>query len=272
MGRGQTSRICSLEVCDVRAAGSGGQGRGAVSVDSSLFIVFEGIDLCGKTTQARMLQRWFAERGQEAILTQEPTEKGLYGRHLRMELQGMLRLIQARDELSEEIVRAKLFALDRFIHLRNEIEPHLAQGVHVICDRYYLSSLVYQSVELRRLGYALMDPLERVKQLNADALYADTQPDLIVLIDIPIPVWTERMRQRPGENEIYEQEEQRAEIRKAYRRAIELLDAAGALGASERPRRERVRVETVRYEDGFQTREQVHREVVRLVESVMRTP
>lgn len=238
-------------------------GRNQVSVSSKgLFIVFEGIDVSGKTTQASLLREWFLGQGETAILTQEPSEKGLYGRHLRLTLQGMLRLIASGDELAEEVVRAKLFALDRFVHLKNEIEPSLEQGVHVICDRYYLSSLVYQSVSLRQLGYALMDPLERVKQLNADALYAETQPDLIVLIDISTAVWAQRMRERAGSKEIYEQEALRQDFREAYQRAMQLFDV------DERLRGKGVQVRIVRDEEGSLSPEHVHRQVVDWVRDV----
>lgn len=231
---------------------------------NSLFIVFEGMDLSGKTTQAKMLQQWFIqEKKQKSIFTQEPTEKGLLGRILRMSLQGMLRTItDENDLLSEEIVRAKLFALDRFIHLKNEIEPSLNDGCHVISDRYYLSSLAYQSVELLNLGYSLMPAMERVKQLNSDALYASTQPDIIILIDITVQAWRQRKSLRITENggqitEIYEEEKKLYKIRDQYHRAIEFLSTDEKL--------RNIRIEIIKYEDGFTNRILVHKEVVRLV-------
>jgi dTMP kinase len=228
-----------------------------------MFIVFEGIDLCGKTTQVDRLYSWFLANDEQAVITQEPTEQELSGRLLRMSLQKRIRFIQQEDDkLSEEIVRAKFFALDRYIHLKNEIEPNLTKGIHVISDRYYLSSLVYQSVTLREYGYSLMDPLERVIQLNADTFYADTQPDLIIVISITKKSWLTRrqLRLKSSGNhveEIYEEAEQRQQILDTYENVIDRVrEELGERG---------VHIETIRFTNESRSREDIQQEVIRLV-------
>ena len=230
-------------------------------ISKGLFIVFEGIDLSGKSTQASYLHQWFQERGQNAILTYEPTGE-ILGRILRMSLQSRINLTFADHKLAEELSRAYLFAIDRYLHLKNEIEPNLKKGTHVICDRYYLSSLAYQSVELKRLGYDLVDSLERVKSLNLDALYSDIQPDLIIMMDSPVKAWEARKRNRLGANgveEIYEEKAKREELLTSYDRAIKMF--------SEDERLRDIRLERINFEQ-FSGREQVSQEVIRLVKTL----
>lgn len=128
-----------------------------------LFIVFEGIDGSGKTTQARMLADYLASRGVRVLLTSEPSD-GPVGTHIRS--------LTTRPEPEAE---ALLFTEDRRDHLNRTILPALAQGVTVICDRYVYSSAAYQ-------GARGLDPESILAENSAFALPADVT--FLIEIDV----------------------------------------------------------------------------------------
>ncbi|MBI5251215.1 MAG: dTMP kinase [Desulfomonile tiedjei] len=128
-----------------------------------LFIVFEGIDGSGKSTQARMLADYLTSRGLPVLLTAEPSE-GPIGSQIRS--------LKCRAEPEEE---ARLFTEDREDHLRRTIIPALEQGSTVICDRYVYSSAAYQG--------ARGIPVERILAENgAFAMPADVT--FLIEIDV----------------------------------------------------------------------------------------
>src|SRR4051794_5711725 len=98
-------------------------------------IVLEGIDGAGTTTQAQRLGKHFGAR---VHVTREPSD-GAAGILIRQILRG-------EYHPYDHTALALLFAADRLDHLKREIEPQLQKGVHVISDRYVISSLVYQSL------------------------------------------------------------------------------------------------------------------------------
>ncbi len=113
------------------------------------FIVLEGIDGAGTTTQAEALKRRFDDLGLPAHVTAEPSA-GPVGAIIRQVLSGRLvaRFHQAVRPLNWKIM-SLLFAADRLDHVDSEILPNLSEGVNVLCDRYVYSSLVYQSASAR---------------------------------------------------------------------------------------------------------------------------
>ena len=102
---------------------------------SGLFLVFEGLDGSGKTTQCDMLARALESLGYEVVQTREPTY-GVWGQQIR-EKAFHGRKLSANEEL-------ELFILDRKEHLDEFILPSLREGKIVIQDRYFLSTLAYQ--------------------------------------------------------------------------------------------------------------------------------
>src|SRR5438552_7626627 len=105
-------------------------------------MVIEGIDGAGTTTQTRLLTDWLRGRGLAAHRTREPSD-GPIGRLIR-EILGQPPGAMTGGPM------ALLFAADRLDHLAREIEPALARGEQVLCDRYYHSSFAYQAVESER--------------------------------------------------------------------------------------------------------------------------
>ncbi|MES2659391.1 MAG: dTMP kinase [Verrucomicrobiota bacterium] len=134
-------------------------------MSDGLFIVIEGIDGTGKSTQARRLGEWFTSQGREVVLSREPTD-GPWGKKAR-ESGGTGRL-SPEDEL-------QLFLNDRRQHVDELITPSLAAGKVVILDRYYFSTMAYQ-------GARGFDPAE-IRQRNE--AFAPV-PDLLLVLDLDV--------------------------------------------------------------------------------------
>ncbi len=122
-------------------------------------IVIEGIDGAGKTTIAKWLVDWFNSRGYRAIYTYEPTDS---------------QLVDAlkRSSYRSAVLDALVYAADRILHLYNKILPALENGVVVVMDRYYYSSVAYQGAQGA--------DIEWVFTINRYAL----KPDLAIYIDV----------------------------------------------------------------------------------------
>jgi len=112
------------------------------------FIVFEGIDGAGTTTQTDRLRAWLEDRGDKVVVTCEPS-RGPFGSMVRNALKRRIVVPAAGDGPDSDVdprVVALLFAADRLDHLDAVIRPALAKGWWVISDRYVDSSLAYQSI------------------------------------------------------------------------------------------------------------------------------
>ena len=160
------------------------------------FIVFEGIDGAGKSTQIKLLSEALAKHGIESRNSMEPTELPS-GREIRRALSGELK--------KTPLEMAEMFAADRIAH-NTEIKKQLSDGVTVISDRYYYSSLAYQGAEL---GYDI------VAGLNLDR-EGIRRPDICVFLDLSPEKSLARIGGR-GENvEIYENFEYLTKTRKMF--------------------------------------------------------
>jgi dTMP kinase len=144
---------------------------------AGLFIVLEGPEGSGKTTQARTLAGRLSERFDEVIVTREPGGT-LTGERIRSIL-----LDQIECAILPE-TEALLLAAARAQHVGEVILPALERGAAVVCDRFVDSSLAYQSG-----GRGL--PLDEVRAINRMATMG-VEPDLRVLFDLPVEVGLER--------------------------------------------------------------------------------
>lgn len=165
-----------------------------------LFVVLEGIDGAGTTTQAERIVEWLQTRGRVAHLTQEPST-GVIGTLTRRSLRGEPIGHDQRLLPAESI--ALLFAADRADHWHNEIEPRLERGEDVICDRYLYSSLAYQGLEL---------PESWVRSLNK--LFP--QPDLLLFVEVTPNIAAERRGKRGLTADRYEVDELQVQIAARY--------------------------------------------------------
>lgn len=145
-----------------------------------LFIVLEGPDASGKSTQLGLLSQALRERGIPVVTTREPG-----GTALGQRLREILLSPQARMRPLTELL---LMVADRHEHVEEVIKPALGEGKWVLCSRYTLSSLAYQG-----RGRGL--DLDLVRQLNALAT-GGLEPDYVFLLDLPPQVALERTRLR----------------------------------------------------------------------------
>ena len=167
-----------------------------------VFIVLEGIDGSGTTTQVDRAVATLRRRGRRALATREPST-GPIGRLLREILLG--RHASPDGTPVEGRAMALLFAADRRDHLAREIEPALAAGIDVVSDRYLLSSLAYQALEADRTW---------VEHL-ADAIRT---PDLTLLLDVEVAVAAQRRRLANRDVERYDADGILARVVENYRR------------------------------------------------------
>jgi dTMP kinase len=171
------------------------------------FIVLEGLDGAGTTTQLRLLAERLAREGTPHCATFEPTD-GQIGK--------MLRLILARDVRAHPRTVALLYAADRSEHVHDPvtgIEACAKKGQLVISDRYLFSSLAYQSIECG---------LDFVVGLNSGF----PLPERLLFLDTPVEVCQERLAER-GRKELYDGAAFQTRVRDAYLRAIERYAGTG---------------------------------------------
>jgi dTMP kinase len=161
------------------------------------FICIEGLDGCGKTTQARLLVKALRKAGYDAAYTAEPS-KGKIGKFIKKYC------LNARQRVSI-IVEALLFAADRFEHLENEVLPALKNGKIVVSDRYVFSSLAYQ-------GAAGLD-LKWIEKLNEHAI----TPDLALFIDAKPEVAIQRVKPKKS---VMENLETQRKVREVYMKFV----------------------------------------------------
>ncbi|MCJ7732830.1 dTMP kinase [Candidatus Bathyarchaeota archaeon] len=159
------------------------------------FIVFEGVDGGGKSTQIKMLSEFFKEVGYDVELHMEPTHESI-GSLLWTYMRSKNRSFNPETE-------ALLFAADRIEHGKT-IQRALDEGKVIISDRYLHSSLAYQ-------GAAGVD-VEWMKSLNRHAL----KPDLVILLDIDPEKSLERVSDR--DKTVFEESEYLKRVRAEYLR------------------------------------------------------
>ncbi|MBQ4135469.1 MAG: dTMP kinase [Clostridia bacterium] len=171
------------------------------------FIVFDGIDGAGKTTQLDMLARRMTDDGESVYITAEPTG-GDIGRLLRSALSGA--------EKRSECEMAVMFVLDRIAH-NAEIEEKINDGVCVLCDRYYHSTLAYQG---KTTDYAW------VRSMNIDCPEI-RKPDACIYLDLTPEQSLKRISRGRSSVEIYENLEKLTEVRDSFHSVIEDLRQTG---------------------------------------------
>ena len=180
-----------------------------IAESAAPFVVIEGIDGSGTTTHARLLTSWLAEQGLQVESTCEPSA-GPVGRLVRDVLGG-----PSEAEPPGWAVMALLFAADRMDHAERTILPATRSGRWVICDRYDLSSLVYQSVTA-----TTAEPVVAwIRELNLRV----PRPDLTIVLDVAPEVAEQRRLRRGGSREIYDDAALQTRLANTYGRAEDLV-------------------------------------------------
>ena len=153
-----------------------------------LFIVIEGIDGCGKTTQINLLKDRFKSNNQKVIETAEPTD-GPIGSLIRNIMKGRVQ--------TDQSTIAALFAADRLDHINNPVNGMLKkreEGYNIICSRYYFSNYAFQS------EYVPIEWLVSMNSLSKNYI----QADYTFYINVDPKVCIERISTGRSEIEMYE--------------------------------------------------------------------
>lgn len=205
------------------------------------FIVIEGTDGSGVSTQTERLEEKLRGEGREVYLTKEPTA-GPAGAMIRLILAG--RLVHQKDapELGafQPHTLALLFAADRMDHLHIDIIPKLNIGVTVICDRYYLSSYAFQGIDV---------DIEWLQKINSRCL----KPELTIFLNVDSTICYKRIQRRRWHIELFEEQAKIEEVRQNYIKVIQHLMWQG---------------ENIVIIDGNQPISVIHQQIFREVEKI----
>jgi len=146
-----------------------------------MFISFEGIDFCGKSTQIDLLKDYLVERKKKVEVIREPGGT---------EISEKIRLLLLDNKTDNLFMEAELFlfSASRAQLVREKIRPYLEKGIYVISDRYHDSSTAYQ-------GYGRGIPVDAVQSVHNISI-GETIPDVTFFIDIPVGVANERKKKK----------------------------------------------------------------------------
>ena len=205
-------------------------------MDRGIFIVFEGIDGAGKSTQAKLLAERLQDLGKRVVMTAEPTDLPS-GRELRRVLSGEIK--------KSECEIATMFTLDRIahnVHPTEGISALLDNGIDVICDRYYYSTLAYQG---QSTDYAW------VKSMNLKCPEI-RKPDLCIYIDLLPNQSLERISRGRDSVEIYENLDTLTRVREQFLSVISDLKLT----------------DNIRIIDGYRSIEDIFNDIINAVDSL----
>lgn len=175
-----------------------------------LFIVIEGIDGSGKSTQIENLQAYFQKKGLDVVVTREPG-----GTKIGEKIRGIL--LDPKNSEMDSLTEMLLYAASRAQHVAELIKESLDHGVHVICDRFVLSSYVYQ-------GIAREIDLDIVKKVNGIAMRG-LVPDITFFINIDDEEAFRRRRKRMSSDRIENEDKAfHLKVFKGYRELAEDME------------------------------------------------
>lgn len=152
-----------------------------------MFITFEGVEGCGKTTQAQMLAARLEERGLRALVTREPG-----GAAISEQIRAIL--LDNKNDGMDPMAEALLYVASRAQFVAEVVRPALAAGTIVICDRYVDSTLAYQ-------GYGRGLAIETLRTLNRIATDG-LMPERTFLLDLPVTEGIARKRKEGNLNRL----------------------------------------------------------------------
>ena len=202
----------------------------------NLFITFEGIEGCGKSTQAKLLEKYLIEKGHQVLLTREPG-----GPAISEKIRNIL-LDNDNAEMTPQ-VELLLFLAARNQHTIQWIKPALEKGTLVISDRYADSTLAYQ-------GAARHIDIQTTKQLNNFATSGLT-PDITFIIDIPVEILPQRLSGKKLDRLEQESKEFHKEVRNAFCNLCSSQTAE--------------QTQTYYLIDGTQTIDEIHNQIVEII-------
>jgi dTMP kinase len=173
-----------------------------------MFVTFEGVEGCGKSTQVKLLEHRLRRRHIPVIATREPGGTRI-GKGIRKIL------LDARNTAISPLTELLLYAADRAQHVKEIIRPGLLEGNWVLCDRFMDATEAYQG---RGRGQAA----DLIRLIN-DLVIQELRPDLTFLLDLPVEIGLERALRRnrisnAGTQDRFEREQLsfHRKVRRAY--------------------------------------------------------
>lgn len=170
------------------------------------FIVLEGIDASGKTTQTKRVGKILGKK-EKIILTKNPTN-GIIGSFIRKTLRGKIKIPPVSFQY--------LFVADRQIQI-DEIASYLKKGITVISDRYFWSSVAYGMVDRKETNHNNTNEISLAAFSILSMYHRFFLPDLTIYLDIPIKKALKRIKESSKHDEIYDKEEVNKKIDKGYK-------------------------------------------------------
>jgi len=163
------------------------------------FIAFEGLDGSGQSTESSLLYDFLKDQGVNVLLTKEPTSESPIA-------QDIDKYLKEEGSIEPEELQ-RLFAQDRKWHLDNVIIPSLKQGIFVISDRYFFSSLAYGSLSIN---------LNLLLEINQDFIL----PDLTIFLDVRPEICIQRIQNRGGDKTLFEKLNKLEDVYKNYKKIL----------------------------------------------------
>lgn len=146
-----------------------------------MFITFEGIEGCGKTTQVQRLEKYLRDHNIPVLCTLEPGGTGI-GTNIRRIL------LNTENEEISPLAELLLYEADRAQHIDEVIKPALNEGKWVVCDRFFDATIAYQ-------GAAREQDMKLIQYLN-DKVTQGIRPDITFLLDCPVQTGLKRALMR----------------------------------------------------------------------------
>jgi len=181
-----------------------------------LFVVLEGIDGSGKTTQCSTVVERLQKEGIDAVCTKEPTD-GEIGQLIRKVLSEEVNVPAAAIQY--------LIAADRAVH-QEELNSLLRDGKLVISDRYFWSAVAYGTADKEDVDFENHAQVLMVSQSILSMYNQFILPDLSLYLDVSIPTALDRLSQMDKKKELYERKEKLERIDKGYRWLLEQFPQA----------------------------------------------
>ncbi len=173
---------------------------------SGKFIVIEGLDGSGKSSQVELLVSYLKESGKEVVITKEPTMDSEAGKKIKQALKKKI--------VIESLELQKLYVQDRHEHLENKVIPALKEGKYVVSSRYAFSTFAY--------GYSDGLNVEELIQLNQNFLL----PDLTIVVDVLPENCIRRIEGRGEAKEHFEQLDKLTKVNEIYKKLPEMFENA----------------------------------------------
>jgi dTMP kinase len=168
------------------------------------FIVVEGLDGSGKSSQVDLLIDYLKEQGKDVVVTREPTLDSDAGKKIKQALK--------KEITIEPLELQKLYVQDRKEHLDNKVIPALKDGKFVISSRYAFSTFAY--------GYSDGLNLDKLVEMNSQFLL----PDLTIIVDVDPESCIKRIEGRGDPKELFEQKEKLEKVNEIYKKLPSMFE------------------------------------------------